>query len=159
MTKPARSILLIASLVLVLVVAAVIAVLAFSPGDSHFAPGSPEAVFQQYLNTYQSRDFNSAYGFFSSQAQKQLTADEYALSARSFGNVSFDDNQRILIGRVEHRDSAVILHLTIENTFGSGLDLNRSSYDRPIPMVQEKGTWKIDELLLGINSVPVTPTK
>jgi len=158
-TRHMRLVLIIAASVVVLVVAAVIAVLALSPGDSHFAPGSPEAVFQQYIKAYQSRDFNGAYGFFSSQAQKQLTADEYALNARSFGNVSFDSNQRILIDRVEHRDSAVILHLTIENIFGSGIDLNRTSYDRSIPMVQENGTWKIDELLLGINPAPVTPTK
>ncbi len=154
MTRPARSVLIIAVPVLVLVAGAVITVLILSPGESHFAPGSPEAAFQQYLDAYEARDFSSVYGSFSAEAQRQLSVDEYMTRARSSANVSFDDNQRILIGRVEHHGSTAILHLTIEHSSGSGLRLNRSSYEQTVPLVQEDGAWKIDELLLGIYPLP-----
>jgi len=158
-TKPARSVLIIAVPVLVLVIGAVIAVLVLSPGESHLAPGSPEAAFQQYLDAYQSRDFSGAYGSFSAGAQHQLSADDYVSRARSSTNVPFDDNQRILVGRVEQHGSAVILHLTIERSSGSGLNLDRSSYDQQVPLVQENGAWKIDQLLLGIYPLPPEPTR
>lgn len=153
-----RSVLLIAVVVVALVVGAVVAVLVLSPGESHFAPGSPEAAIQEYLDAYESRDFNKAYGSFSAQAQRQLTADAYATRARSSGIFPLDENQRILIGHVEHQGSAATLHLTIEHISGSGLDIDRSSYERTVPMVQGDGRWKIDELLLGIYPLPPLPT-
>lgn len=154
MKGPARSVLIIAIPVLVLVIGAVIIALALSPGESHFAPNSPEAAFQHYLDAYESRDFNGAYNSFSVGAQRQLTFDQYTARARSSADVPLDENQRVLIGEVEHRGSVVLLHLTIEHSGGSGLELDRSSYDQTVPMVQENGAWKIDELLLGTSTVP-----
>jgi hypothetical protein len=158
-TKPVRSVLIIAVVVLALVAGAVVAVLALSPGESHFAPGSPEAAFQQYLDAYESRDFRSAYDFFSAATQRQMSVDEYVSRARLSGNAPFDENQRILIGRVEHHDSAVTLHLAIEHVSGTGLQIDRSSYEQTVPLVQEQGAWKIDELLLGIYPLPPEVTR
>ena len=155
MTKPARSILLIAGLVIVLVVAAIVAVLAFAPSESHFTPGSPEDVFQRYLTSYQNRDFATAYGFFSTQAQKQLTLDDYAAYARSSYGGSLDSNSRVIVDRVEGNDTRRTLYISIENVSGSGLDLNRWTYDVVVPMVHESGVWKIDELLLGTSPAPI----
>lgn len=156
MTKPARSILLIAGLVIVLVVAAIVAVLAFAPSESHFTSGSPEDVFQRYLTNYQNRDFATAYGFFSTQAQKQLALDDYAAYARSsHSGGSLDSNSRVTIDRVEGNDTRKTLHISVENISGSGLDLNRWTYDVVVPTVKESGAWKIDELLLGTSPAPI----
>lgn len=159
MKGPARSVFIIAVVVLVLVVGAVIVALALSPGESHFAPNSPEAAFQHYLDAYRSRDFSGAYASFSTGAQRQLTLDQYVTQARSSASIPFDDNQRITIGRVEHQNSVVLLHLTIEQSGGSALDFERPSHDQTVPMVQENGAWKIDQLLLGTAPVPPNLSK
>jgi hypothetical protein len=152
--KPVRSVLIIAVLVLVLVAGAIVAVLALSPGASHFPPDSPEAAFQNYLNAYNARDFGTAFASFSAQARGQLSADDYARRARTFGDVPPDENQRILIGQVEKQGAAVVLHVTIEHVSGSGLELNRWSYEQTVPLVREDGAWKIDNLLLGTTPFP-----
>lgn len=160
MTKPTRAIALIAGLVIVLVVVAIVAVLAFAPSKSNFTAGSPEDVFQRYITAYQNRDFPSAYGFFSTRAQQQLSLDEFTSYASSQYVDRLDRNSRIVVNRVEGNDIRKTLYLSIENVSGSGLDLNRWSYDVVVPMVQESGAWKIDTLLLGTSPAPIpAPTK
>ncbi len=140
---PARSVVIIAIAVVVLVIGAVIVALALSPKESHFAPNSPEAAFQHYVDTYNSRDFNEAYRSFSTGAQRQLTLDQYVTQARSSAHDPINDNQRIVIGKVEHQGSIVLLHLTIEHSGGSGLDFDHFSDEQTVPMIQENGLGKL----------------
>ncbi len=156
MTRPGRSILIIAGIVTALVASAIVVVLVVSPTESHFAPGSPEDVFQRYLTSYTNRDFTTAYGFFSTQAQQQLSMDDYLTYARSgYGPVT--EGNRVLVSRVEGSETSKTLRLTIESQSVSGLDVNRWSYDVSIPMVMESGSWKIDQLLLGTSTAPPKP--
>jgi hypothetical protein len=157
MARPARSVVVVAVLVIALVIASVIAVLAFAPSVSHFAPNSPEDVFQRYLKTYQDRDFTAAYEFFSAEARQQLSRDDYVSYARSGFDFPQSNVSRVAISRVEGGGANKTLHVTIEHQSGSGLDLNNWSEDLVIPMVQESGGWKIDRLLLGTSSAPVAP--
>lgn len=156
---PARSVFIIAMAVLALVIGAVIIALTLSPKESHFAPNSPEAAFQHYVDAYNSRNFGEAYRSFSTGAQRQLTLDQYATQARSSAYVPINDNQRIAIEHVEHQGSVVFLHLTIEHSGGSGLDFDHPSYEQRVPMIQENGAWKIDELMLGTAPVPPERSK
>ncbi len=63
MTKQSRSILTIAGSVIALVIASVVAVLVFAPAANHFAPGSPEDVFQRYLTSYEQRGIHDRVRF------------------------------------------------------------------------------------------------
>ena len=157
MTGPSRTIVLIAVAVISLVVAAIVTVLAFAPSASHFAPGSPEDVFQSYLAAYQRRDFETAYGYFSARAQHQLSLDAYVRYARTSYGDAPESHSRIAVERVEEDDRGVTLYLTIENSNDSGLDVGRYSYDVTIPLVKEASVWKIDQLLLGTSPAPVAP--
>ena len=158
MTKPERLILIMAASVVTLVVAAIVIVLVVSPAATRFTPGSPEDVFQRYLTSYGNRDFATAYGFFSTDAQKQLAIDDYLNYARSDFGGPISENTRVVVHGVEGDATSSTLHLTVENQSGSGLDINRWSYEVSVPMVMESGSWKIDQLLLGTSPAPFKPT-
>ncbi len=132
--------------------------LVVSPTESHFTPGSPEDVFQRYLTTYTNRDFTTAYGFFSAQAQQELAIDDYLTYARSDFSGTVSENTRIVVHRVDGDGTSKTLQVTVESQSGSGLEINRWSYDVSVPMVMESGSWKIDQLLLGTTPAPVKPS-
>lgn len=155
--RPARSVFWIAGLVIALVIAAVAAVLLVSPKTSHFVPGSPEDTVQRYLRTYQSGDFVTAYGFFSSQAQAQLSVDQYVIYAQAGAVTPPNDSSRVLVDQVEGNDQSVRVYLTIENDAGNAFQFDRWSYQVVIPLVRQTGEWKINQLMLGTSPAPVLP--
>ena len=157
MARPGRSILIIAGSVVVLVVAAIIIARVASPSETHFTPGSPEDVFQRYLTSYGKWDFTTAYGFFSADAQKQLSIDDYLTYARSDYGGAVSEDTRVVVNDVVGDETSKTLHVTVENQSGSGLDISQGSYDLSVPMVMESGSWKIDQLLLGTSPAPVKP--
>ncbi|MGA7671931.1 MAG: hypothetical protein WBW04_15995 [Nitrolancea sp.] len=157
MARPGRSILIIAGSVVALVVAAIAVVLVVSPGETHFTPGSPEDVFQRYLTSYADRDFTTSYGYFTAESQKQLSIDDYLTYARSDYGSPVAQNSRVLVNGVEGDETSKTLHLTIESQSGTGLDINRWSYEVSVPMAMESGSWKIDQLLLGTSPAPLKP--
>lgn len=156
-TRPVRAVFWIAGLVITLVIAAVAAVLLVSPKASHFVPGSPEDTVQRYLQTYQAGDFATAYGFFSSQAQAQLPADQYVMYARAGAVNPLDSTSRIVVDRVQGDAQTVRVYLTIENESGSAFRYDRWSYQAVIPLVRQTGEWKINQLMLGTSPAPVLP--
>ncbi len=131
--------------------------LAFAPAVGHFDANSPEAAFQHYLTSYQQRDFATSYGYFSSRARRQMSLDDYQSYARSSWAPSDTNASRVTANRVEQSGSTTTLYLTVENQSRSGLSVDRWSYQVVVPMVQETGAWKIDQLMLGTNLAPVAP--
>ncbi len=147
----------IAVLVLVLVLGAVVAVLAFNPSASHFDANSPEAAFQRYLSSYQQRDFATSYSYFSARSQQLMSFDDYRSYAQSSGIPRDTSASRVIANRVEQSGSTTTLYLTVENQSDAGLSVNRWSYQVAVPMVQEPSGWKIDQMMLGTNLAPVPP--
>lgn len=155
-SRPARSIAIIAGVVVVFVVAAVAVVLLVGPTEeASFPAGSPEATFQSYYQAFQSRDFATAYGFFSERLRRQVSADQYASLASTYGPYEPSEaDMRIRVERIDISGERATLSLVIDRYYDSGLTIERSSYTRQIGLVREGGDWKIDELLIGVDPAP-----
>ncbi len=101
--------------------------------------------------------FTTAYGFFLTRAQKQLSLDQYSTYATSSMTGATDQDARITVNRVEGSETSKTLYLTVEHVSGGGIELNTWTYDLSVPLVRESGEWKIDQLLLGTSPAPVLP--
>lgn len=153
--RPARGIALIAGAVLLVAIAAVVVVLVFgSRGVASFPAGSPEAVFQRYYQAFADGDYDAAYDAFSRRVQQSVSREDYVSRASSGDLYVRETTTRIRVGRVDVDGDRANLILVLDQYFGSGLTGSASSWERRIAMVRENGDWKIDEPLLGINSMP-----
>ncbi|HUZ00590.1 MAG TPA: hypothetical protein VMU89_09570 [Thermomicrobiaceae bacterium] len=156
---PGRSIAIIGVVVVLLVVAAVVAALTLgSRGETTFPAGSPQAAFQAYYRASQAGDLTTAYGSFSQSVHAQMSPEQYAQLASSYGSSMAPPGttQRLTINEVvTHASASATLYVTVERVSGSGLDVSRFTYDRQIWMVQEDGAWKIGEALLGVDPAPL----
>lgn len=147
-----RSIVFISGAIVVVVAAAVVGVLLVDSEPQSFPEGTPERAFQSYLQAYESRDYQEAYSYFSNDVQSRLTADRYATDATSGpGRL---DNMRVRIDRAERNGDRVTLFISIERSFGDGLDRDRYAETREIPMVNEDERWRIDVPMLGADPAP-----
>jgi hypothetical protein len=59
----------------------------------------------------------------------------------------------VVLDRVETNGDATLLHLRVETFSQGGLSADRYSYPREIRLVRESGSWQIDELLVGTDSM------
>lgn len=161
-SRSARSVTVIAGLVLLLVIVAVVISLTFeSTGPASYPAGSPESAFQRYFRAFDEGDTETAYSFFTARVRNQMSYDDftwYAGTSTQYQKpAEFDTVVRI--ERVERTDERAILHLTVEEVSGSGINVNRYTFERRIRMLQEEGNWKLDEPLIGVDSLPMVAPK
>lgn len=155
--RPARLIIAIAGLVLLLVVATVVVVLTLgSHAEGSFPAGSPQAVFQSYYRAFSNEDYEAAYGFFSQRVRQDVSRDDYVEAVRSYGGRGLTETtSRLRVDRVEERGDRATLVLALDYFYDSGLTTSQSSTERRIPMAREAGGWTIDQPLLGLDPVPL----
>lgn len=156
--RPARSLIIAGLLVLLLVVAAAVAAITLgSRGPASFPADSPEEAFQSYYRAYQSQDTDTAYQYFSQRVQRQVPLDEYSRIVSSSGLYTSPDerNARILVDRVDQTGDRATLYLIKEQFVGTGINATQFSSERQVRLVREGGEWKIDEPLMGMESLPL----
>ena len=149
-----RSLLVIGGGILALVALSIaVILLAEARGPATYEPGSPQEAMQRYLAAWEEGDLEAAYSFFSAEVQAENTFEAYERQARP-GNEFPDGESAVYIDEAEGEGDRVTLHLTVEYFYGDG-GLGGNSYRTPrtVRMVREADGWKIDEPLIGIESV------
>ena len=150
-----RSLLVIGGGILALVALSIaVILLAEARGPATYEPGSPQEAMQRYLAAWEERDYEAAYGFFSTEVRADGTFEEYERQARGGDGFPVGETATYIDG-VEGEGDRVTIHLTVEQFFEDG-GLGGNSYRSPrsVPMVREADGWKIDEPLIGVESVP-----
>ncbi|MFS8531057.1 hypothetical protein [Sphaerobacter thermophilus] len=146
MGRAERSVLIIGLGVLGLVVLAVVAALALgSTEPTRFPEGSPEDVLQRYLIAVEEGRAEEAYDHLSARAREDMSFRDFSRYVATAGQ--YPSERRVRIDRAVGDGDRVTLYLTVEFFHGSGIDFNRSTYERPVRMVREDGVWKVDEPL------------
>lgn len=145
-----RSMLVAGGVIAALIVVAIVVVLTRPTGPTTYPDGSPEAAFQAYLSAYDAEDVEGAYDWFSSSVRESLSIADYRrmLSENSWQR---EQSRRIVLDRVDLGEQRAILHLRVEHFSQDGLGGSRWSYDQSVRLVTERGAWKIDEPLLGVD--------
>ena len=155
--NPGRQILIIGAVLLALVVGTVVTVLAVGSREESYPPGTPEGALQRYLQAFEDEDFETAYSYFSSEVQDEMSLDEFEEATEYYGSPAPEIERRVRVDRVEETDDGAVVHLTVEEFYGGGGPFGGGgtySYPREVRMVREGGDWKIDEPLLGLEPGP-----
>jgi hypothetical protein len=152
-----RTLLLIGAGILALVVvAAAVVLLLGSREPTSFPADSPEGVVQRHLAAFEDGDFEAAHVFFSSDVQASMDLETYERTAREYGGYQGDTSRRILFDRTDLDGDVARVHLTVEEYYGGGPFGGGETYrsEREIGLVREDGSWKIDDLLIGLEPAP-----
>lgn len=156
-TQPDRSLLLIGGGIVALVAIAAAAVLLIGGREPTDLPAdSPEGVVQRYLAAFDQGDFEAAHTFFSSEVRSEIALDEYERVTRDYGAFPPQGSRRVLFDRTDADGDRSRVQLTVEEYYGGGPFGGGETYRSPreIRMVREDGSWRIDELLIGLEPGP-----
>jgi hypothetical protein len=151
-----RSLLVIGGGILALVALSIaVILLAEARGPASFELGSPQEAMQRYLAAWEERDHEAAYLFFSTEIRADTTLEQYESEARAYGEGFGGGETATYIDDAEVEGDTATLHLTVEQYFDDG-GLGGNSYrtQRSVRMVREADGWKIDEPLIGVESIP-----
>ncbi len=112
-------------------------------GEAVFAPGSPEAVTQNYLKALEDQDWEEAYGYLSESVKSSRVRDSY-IQRKGAGHVDEDANRRIVLERSEVTGTEAKITISI-STFRSSGPMETSDYTSRIDFrLQKEGDyWKI----------------
>ena len=156
-SKPAkarvpRAVLVVGGAIVTLIALALVVVLALPKGPTTYAPGSPEAAFQAFYQSFEAGDVEGAYELLGSSVTDELTPAEYrGLDAEQ--GWQRDQDRRVLLLGVDVTGDRANLRLRIDEFSQGGLGGNRYSSERTIRLVREDGAWLIDEPIVGIENV------
>jgi hypothetical protein len=149
--RPGRTVLVASAFIGVIVVLAIGLTLGLEWGEQEFPPGTPERAFQDYLQTYDDRDYAAVYQMFSTEVREDVTQEEYVDEARRHNFYPSNQDQRVRIDRTSVEGDRATLHLAVEYSYGGGFGNDSYVNERQIPMVREDEAWKIDTPLLGLD--------
>lgn len=138
-----------------LVVIALVVAVARPTQPTEYAPGSPQAAFQDFYAAWQADDIGAAYGRLSAAVTKDLSLSDYRRMTSDWSWQRQQDRRVVLLAADVNGDRAV-LHVRVDEFSEGGLGGvggQRYSSERSVRLVQEGGVWKIDEPLVGIESV------
>ncbi|MCI0345829.1 MAG: hypothetical protein L0221_10365 [Chloroflexi bacterium] len=143
------------SIVGLVAVAVVIVLLAERRGPPQFAPGSPEATLQAYLEAWDAGDLQAAYGTFSTVARSRLSLEEYRVAASDWrtGQGGGDVVNVVLIDRSAIDGSRATVFVIVETSYGNGLELNSYRSERDVLLTLEDGTWRIADPLVWLDPI------
>lgn len=151
-TRPSRAVLATVVAVVALVLVALAMAVAAPSRPADYAPGTPEAAFQEFYAAWGSGDVDAAYGYLSSNVTRDLTLIDYR---QADGEQSWqrDQQRRLVLQGVDVTGDRALLHVRIDEFSRGGLTGDRYSYDRTVRLAREGGSWRIDEPLVGIESI------
>ena len=147
-----RSTLVISVAIAALVVIALVVALVLPDTPATYPAGSPEAAFQDFYAAWESGDLDTAYAGLSTAVAADLDRTEYRrLDAEQ--RWQRDQDRRLVLLGVDVDGERAVLRLRVDSFSGGGLSGDRYSEERSIRLVREAGAWRIDEPLVGIESV------
>ncbi len=150
--RVSRSVLIVGAGIATLIALAIVVVLAVPKGPTAYDPGTPEAAFQAFYQTYEAGDVEGAYGLLGSSVKGQLSLTEYRRLDAEHAWQRDQDRRVVLLGTDVTGDRAN-LRLRIDQFSSGGLGGNRYAEERTIRLVREDGAWLIDEPIVGIEHV------
>ncbi len=148
-----RSVLLIGAAIIALVVVALIVAVALPNRATDYAAGSPEAAFQDFYEAWEAGDIEAAYSHLSSTVTAEMTLSEYRRMDADW-SWQRDQGHRLVLLNVDVTADRAVLRIRVDQFSEGGLTGERYSYERSVRLVRERGTWLIDEPLVGIEPVP-----
>lgn len=143
--------LLIGVAIIALVVVALIVAVALPNRPTDYAAGSPEAAFQDFYEAWETGDIEAAYSHLSSAVTAEMTLSEYRRMDADW-SWQRDQGRRLVLLNVDVTGERATLHVRVDDFYQGGLSGQRNSYERSVRLVRERGSWLIDEPLLGIES-------
>ena len=146
-----RSILLVGGAIVALVVLALVVAVAVPRQPTTYAAGTPEAAFQAFYKAWEDGDIDAAYGHLSSSVAADLTLAEYRRLDAEQSWQRGQDRRLVLLAADVTGDRAT-LRIRVDEASG-GLGGDRYSSERSVRLVRENDAWRIDEPLVGIESV------
>jgi hypothetical protein len=149
-----RSVLLIGTAIVALVVIALIVAVTVPNRPTDYATGSPEAAFQDFYEAWETGDIEAAYGHLSSTVTADMTLSEYRRMDADW-SWQRDQGRRLVLLNADVTGERATLHVRVDEFYQGGLSGQRNSYEVSVRLVQELGTWLIDQPLLGIEPVPL----
>ncbi len=147
-----RSMLLVGAAIGTLIVIALIVVLVVPDRPADYAPGSPEATFQSFYAAWEGGDTDAAYDALSAGVMADLDRNEYRRLDAEQAWQRDQDRRLVLLG-VDVTGERAVLHVRVDEFAGGGIGGGRYSFERSVLLVREDGEWRIDEPLVGIESV------
>ena len=151
-SRPSRAVLATVVAIVALVLVALVLAVAAPSQPAAYAPGTPEAAFQDFYDAWGSGDVDGAYGYLSSNVARALTLSEYR-QADTEQSWQRDQQRRLVLQGVDVTGDRAVLHVRIDEFSDGGLAGDRYASDRTVRLVREAGSWRIDEPLLGIESI------
>jgi hypothetical protein len=139
------------------VVTVAIVLLAGNRPPTAYPAGTPEAALQDYLRAWEARDFDATWASFTTDARARTTWEEYRNQVVAHGTWAQPPNgpiRRVFIDRTTVRGDRAELALTIEETWIQGLSASRNHYALTLTMAREGGTWRLDQLMYGLEIDP-----
>jgi hypothetical protein len=147
-----RSVLLVVGAVAGLIVVALLVAVAAPAQPTTYTRGTPEAAFQDFYSSWEARDLDAAYAALSDDVRSQLTLAEYRHMDTDMTWAREQGRRVVLLDSRVTGDRAV-LDLRIDQFSEGGLGGDRSSWQRSVNLVREQGVWRIDEGLLGVETL------
>ena len=125
----------------IVVVSALAVALTANRAPTTFAPNSPEAALQSYVEALEAHNLAAAYGLLSTPARLAWSRDEFEQALPGFEPAS--GQRRYLFGGSTGTDQRVTIRLTMEVIQVSGLSVNRYSMPAEVRMVHEAQGWRL----------------
>lgn len=163
MQRPERFVLLVSALVAGLVVLAAVAVfVAERRGAPSYPAGTPEATVVSYLEALRAADRDAVVALLSTRARGELERREaepfYDFEAELRATSDGLHTARVRIDRVEVRGDVATVTLVVERVTDGlepgfplpGIGGGSFSYQRPLRLVRENGSWKVDEPVFSL---------
>jgi hypothetical protein len=144
---------IVAGVAILLVGTVAIVLVAGNRPAREYPAGSPEAALQAYLLAWESGDTERAYASFSQAARASITLEEYRrrIVESGGGHMAEGPSRRVYVDRTTLSGERATLDLTVEETWISGLSVNRNRWSRVVSMVREAGAWRFDQLFIGLD--------
>jgi hypothetical protein len=145
-----------ASIAALIAATAAVVLLAGNRSAEQFPVDSPEGVVQGYLASFDNRDYQASYAFFSDRVH--AAADFAAYESVLIGYGYHGDGataRRVLIDSVTGSGDRRVLSLTVEEFQGEGLSGSSYRYARHVRLVRQPDGWRIDELLVWLDPAPL----
>ena len=143
--------------VALMIITIVIVLLAGGREAEGFTADSPQGILQSYLAASEEGDLAAAHAYFSADVHDEMDLDAFVRATDSYGAYGEGTSHSVFFDSASGDGDRIVLHLTVEEFYGDGM--NRSSYrsEREIRMVREADGWRIDEPLVLLNPAPIEP--
>lgn len=142
-----------ASIVGLVAVAVVIVLLADRRAPQEFAPGSPEATIQAYLEAWDRGELETAYALFSKGVQSRMSIERFERAASQWRANRGSVSNAVLISRSTVGGTGATVVVIVETSYGGGLANNTYREERDLRLALEGGAWRLADALVWLDPI------